>query len=281
MANNCLLVHDQPKLSNLNDTTYKSTVYSILWKLLLTQPDPSQGVTAIHCGLSLYNLSFLNDIGVSPKDDGFIESFLKKYPKWKGLCINTGYTGVVDLNLNSPYGREGAAGFLRPCSSLRKSDGSKYEFTVDNIKYLDMILIPLFHVHRGDGVLLEEFSQTVINYPLYKIQPDPNDENPLQMTSALESIGMGQDSNSDFNTVFACLARNVIGNPNCMSKEAANGNTRAIRHTKGSKNFSFHNVKDNEVLDYYSPFLSPMSSSKWVNENADEADENDDESLHD
>ena len=122
MANNCLLVHDQPKLSNLNDTTYKSTVYSILWKLLLTQPDPSQGVTAIHCGLSLYNLSFLNDIGVSPKDDGFIESFLKKYPKWKGLCINTGYTGVVDLNLNSPYGREGAAGFLRPCSSLRKSD---------------------------------------------------------------------------------------------------------------------------------------------------------------
>ena len=133
---------------------------------MLTQPDPSQGVTAIHCGLSLYNLSFLNDIGVSPKDDGFIESFLKKYPKWKGLCINTGYTGVVDLNLNSPYGREGAAGFLRPCSSLRKSDGSKYEFTVDNIKYLDMILIPLFHVHRGDGVLLEEFSQTVINYPL-------------------------------------------------------------------------------------------------------------------
>ena len=67
---------------------------------------------------------------------------------------------------------------------------------------------------------MEGFMHQALCLHLRKVQPDLEDEGPLQMTCSLSYLDKGDPTaNRPIHTVAVCFAKNVIGNKNCKSND--------------------------------------------------------------
>ena len=195
-----------------------STMMSGLMKTLLSQNRPRPGVMALRIAFQMYNPIFLNTIGVPLLPPRQIRDFCEQNPDWSSTCINVYYTANCNNDMISPGGKEPLGGFLR--GSLIKPDGSRYS-SAEARDDLECEVLNLFHF--GDGVLgrvMEGFMHQALCLHLRKVQPDLEDEGPLQMTCSLSYLDKGDPTaNRPIHTVAVCFAKNVIGNENCKSND--------------------------------------------------------------